>query len=163
MVLKMSVKSIVKGAGKKVGKAFKEVFPDSSSPNMKGPFQRLSGKALQDPPSLYQSVVPYHLANKYSIPLAAGGMAVTGGIATFKGHNQAKLGTVEAGSGLSGMTSGTIANASANVITPGLKKLNDAGSPKARQISASIRDNMQHNINTSGAEGDIVFALHNMR
>lgn len=159
----MSVNSILKGIGKKGSKLINETFPKSSSELRKGPFQRLTGESLKNPMAIYQSAIPYHIANKYTVPFAVGGLAVTGAVTGIKMNNQANMGRVEAGEGLSGMTNGTIANASSNVVTPYLKEMNDGSTNESRQISAQISNGMQHNINTSGAEGDIVFALHNMR
>lgn len=158
-----AVKDILKATGKKIGTKAKNVFPPKNSPNMKGPFQRLTDKHLENPMTIPHSFVPYHIANKYTVPLAAGFVA-TGAISGgFQMANQAKLGQVVPGEGLSGMTEGGIAGASANVITPGLKALNDNSTDEARVESARVRNNMQGNISTRGAEGDIVFALHNMR
>lgn len=159
----MSVNSILKGIGKKGKKLVSDKFPKSNNELMKGPFQRLTGKGLKDPMALYYSAVPYHIANKYTVPLAVGGVAIAGVSTGLKMNNQANMGRIEAGEGLSGMTEGTIDMASANVITPYLKELNDGSSSESRVLSAQIRDGMQHNINTSGAEGDLVFALHQMR
>lgn len=154
-----SVGEILKGMGRKV----KDTFPSKGSPNLKGPFQRLTNRSLEHPDFLTHAVVPYHLANKYSVPLA-GGIAlapmVAGGMAL---NNRNMLGEVSPGEGLSGMTDGGIAGASANVISPRLKALNDNTTQEARAESAMVRNNMQGNISTRGAEGDIVFALHNMR
>lgn len=155
----MSVTSILKGIGKKASSKVDDVFPSSDSPLMKGPFQRLTGKNLKDPMAFYQMAAPYHVANKYTVPLVAGGVAIGATTVGIKNYNQAKMGTVVAGDGLSGMTDGTIANASANVVTPYLKEMNSGSSESAMNVA----NNMQHNISTSGAEGDIVFALHNMR
>lgn len=173
----MSVSSILKGAGKFVkselgnmGEFAKDTYKAGQA--KRGPkytvgpgdiIQRSRGKNLKDPMAMYQQVLPYHINQKYTVPLALGAvgtMAVAGGISQY---NQAKLGTVTSGEGLSAMTEGGIDGASANVITPGLKAMNDTSSAQARQQSAEIRDNMQHTSGTRGAEGDIVFALHNMR
>lgn len=158
-----AVKDILKGAGRKVKGKAKDIFPSADSPNMNGMFQRLSGKGLEHPDTLTHAAVPWHIANKYTVPLAAGFVA-TGAIGGgFSMANQSKLGQVLPGEGLSGMSDGGIAGASATVTTPGLKALNDGSTNEARIESARVRNNMQGNISTSGAEGDIVFALHNMR
>lgn len=159
----MSVSSILKGIGKKGGKIVSDNFPKANSELRKGPFQRLTGRGLKDPLAMYQSVIPYHIANKYTVPLAVGITAAAGISTGVKLNNKANMGRIEAGEGLSGMTDGTIANASANVVTPYLKELNDGSTNESRQRSAQISEGMQHNINTSGAEGDLVFALHQMR
>lgn len=154
----MSVKSVLKGIGKNI----EEIFPKSGSGMYRGPkdiFQYTGAK----PDSLYQSVVPWHLSQKYAVPLVGVAAAGTLGSGLYKAHNQAKLGYIHAGEGLSGMTEGTIENASANIITPGLKKLNDSSSKMARARAESIANNMEYSLDNSGAEGDIVFALHNMR
>ena len=154
----MSVKNLLKGIGKK----FEDIFPKSGSINYRGP-KEIFQHTGDVPDSLYQSVVPWHISHKYTVPLVGVGTVGAIGVSGFKAHNQAKLGYIHAGEGLSGMTEGTIANASANVITPGLKQLNDGSTKRARARSASIADNIEYNIGNSGAEGDIVFALHNMR
>lgn len=162
-----AVGSILKGAGKKVGTKIKgkinETFPKMGDPNRINKYiQRMSGKALENPDTITHSILPYHIANQYGIPIALGITAVTAGVTGFKMHNQSKLGDLSSG-GLSNMTDGGIAGASASVINPYIKQLQDTSSREATIRSNDLANNMRHNISTSGAEGDIVFALHNMR
>ena len=175
----MSVKNILKGAGKAlnsikenlddIGGYARHTFEERRKNKQKytvGPgqmFERLHGKHLSDPNAMYQQVLPYQLNSKYSVPLMLGAVGITAAGVAFDNHNRAQMGKIVAGEGLSSMSIGGIEGASANVITPGLKKLQDASTASARKESASVRNNMMHNITTRGAEGDIVFALHNMR
>lgn len=150
----MSIDALLKGAGKMA----KTLTKETADPNVRGIFRRAKKAEM-----IYQNAVPWHLRKGVAVPLVAGGVAVMGGIAGAKAHNQAKLGTVTSGEGLANMTEGTIANASANVISPLLKEMQDNSTASARQRSAEIRDSIGYNIDASGADGDIVFALHNMR
>ncbi|MBP3886516.1 MAG: hypothetical protein J6F30_02505 [Cellulosilyticum sp.] len=186
----MSVKNILKGAGKvvgKVGEKVKKVKTDledigefasesikekralKAEKNMKytvGPkdiLQRSNGNNLEYPDAIYQSFIPYHINHKYSVPLVGGLLAYKGVTTGMDINTRAQMGTIEAGEGLSAMSVGGIEGASATLITPGLKKLNDTSTAKARQESARIRDSIEYSQTTRGAEGDIVFALHNMR
>ena len=154
----MSVKNLLKGIGKKM----EDIFPKSGSINYRGPKDILQHN-VGTPDSLYQSVMPWHISHKYTVPLVGVGTAGAIGVSCFKAHNQSKLGYIHAGEGLSGLSEGTIEGVSANVVTPGLKLLNDGSSKKARARSASIANNIEYSMDNSGAEGDIVFALHNMR
>jgi hypothetical protein len=174
------IANILKGAGRavkdfggkastEIGKAtskIRQMTPDMpQGPDSIGPFQKLSGKHLENPQALYQLALPYQIKNKYTVPLALGGVAATGLVSGVGHFNQAKGGTIHAGTmgGLSGMTEGTIADASATVVSPLLKELNDGSSRSARANSANIRDSIQTSVGVKGAEGDLVFALHNMR
>lgn len=173
----MSVSSILKGAGKAlkselgdIGDFGKDLYKARQAKvgpkytaGPKDIIQRSRGRNLKDPMAMYQQVLPYHINQKYTVPLALGAVGIMGASGAAAQHNKAKLGNLSSGEGLSAMTEGGIDGASANVITPGLKAMNDTSSAEARQQSAQIRDNMQHNVDTRGAEGDIVFALHNMR
>lgn len=154
----MSVKNVLKGIGKRMD----DIFPKSGSIKYRGP-KEIFQHTGDIPDSLYQSVIPWHISHKYTVPLVGAGTVGAIGVTSFKAHNQAKLGYIHAGEGLSGMTEGALDGVSANVITPGLKQLNDGSTKRSRAMSASIADNMEYNIGNSGAEGDIVFALHNMR
>lgn len=173
----MSVSKIIKGAGKHVKQNLDNIKDTAKTAYKKrqeklgpkitygpgGIIQRSRGKNLEDPMGFYQQFIPYHINQKYAVPLALGAVGVTAVSGGMSMYNKEKVGTISPGEGLSAMTDGGIAGASANVITPALKAMNDNSTASARQQSAKIRDNMMHNLGTSGAEGDIVFALHNMR
>lgn len=96
---------------------------------------------------LYQKMLPYKMKGGVAKAVVGGtlGVGVIG--SAIGSSNQAKLGTVEAGEGLSGMTS-TVSK------SPLLKSL---------QSGEYSDDRVMGSIDNAGADGDIVFALHNMR
>lgn len=158
----MSVRNILKAVGKKADDMLNVSSTMSKVDDVVGKskkLKRLEGKHLESPYAFYQQVLPYRLNNKIAVPLAVSGVTVAGAPAIMNSANSSHFGNISAGEGLSNMTEGTINGVSANVITPYIKQLNS----KSEDISTQITNSMQHNIGTGGAEGNIVFALHNMR
>lgn len=133
------ISSILKGAkgiGSDLKWAGKKIFEEVPE-----------AERAKDGMGLYQKVLPYKVKGK----VAAAGLGAYGlyevGTSGVASRNSAMLGAVDAGEGLSGMTS-TVEK------SPLLKKL---------QKGEYADDRVMGSIDNAGADGDIVFALHNMR
>lgn len=97
--------------------------------------------------SFLYKVFPKRIKQGYTIGAVAGIGAFTAAKGVYNAHNRNDIGTVSHG-GLSHMTS--------EVVSPLTKQLqNGKYDPENIMYGSRIRN--------SGAEGDIVFALHNMR
>ena len=141
----MSVKNIVKGVGKTLKTGAKEFSNSKVGKFMdKYVFDEVKNPNRLDD-ALYYGIYNRKLKKSYVV----GGMAVIGGINVASDSRKMmyrnKLGDIEAG-GLSHMTSNIVSKHTASL---------QAGAYDANKIKHSMRN--------AGAEGDIVFALHNMR
>lgn len=159
MPLKDTVSKIAKGVGDASKTIKKSVIENAD--NLKGSktyekFKHYSEKYLEDIPldakytSMLYQVYPKRIKTKYAV----GGVAlITGATLVGKSNDmryKARLGPIEAG-GLSHMTS--------QAISPLTQELQQ-GSYDAVNIMHKAR---RLPYRESGAEGDIVFAMHNMR
>jgi hypothetical protein len=133
------IESIIKGA-KGIGSDLKWLRDNTMTKVAKE-------DVAKDGIGLYQHLAPYKLKGGVAGTIAAGAIAVNAGSAALQSHNVAQMGAIEAGEGLSGMTS-TVAK------SPLLDKL---------QKGEYAEDRVMGSIDNAGADGDIVFALHNMR
>ena len=140
MAIQDTISKIAKGAGnsdfvKKAKKAGKFI----------------NNHLLEDVPdknkldSMLYQVFPKRIKQKYAIGTIVGVSAIVGADSIRKMQFRNDIGDVRAG-GLSKMTSQTV-------------------SPLTTQLQNGEYEsgNIMHSLRNSGAEGDIVFALHNMR
>lgn len=101
------------------------------------------------PDSLYQYVAPYKLKTSVGVGAIAGVTAIGAVNEGYKGHVSGKIGKMSSSAGLSHMT-----DTANEAVSPLISKLQN-GQYSAQRI--------ENNLSNHGADGDIVFALHNMR
>lgn len=130
-----------------IGKIFKGVGrglsgkDDELNAGANALFSKVSGEKT----AMYQHILPYKLNPKVAGGIAAAALVGTAGEAAIDSRHMAQMGNrIQAGS-LSGMTSSV-------QLSKGIQDLQDG---KDVVFNNSMRND--------GAEGDIVFALHNMR
>lgn len=113
-------------------------------------FDKVEGEDIaKDGIGLYQKLAPYKLKGGVAATIAGGAIAMGVGESAIDSHNLAMMGgKIDAGDGLSGMTS-TVAK------SPLINKANRG--------EYNAEENMGGSLANAGADGDIVFALHNMR
>ena len=105
--------------------------------------------------SVFQKVIPYRFSTPAAATAIGGSVAVTTGSEALRTQNRNKLGTIQ---------SDELANMVSFTRSPLLDKTMQLAEtdPKAFQEE---QDRMFKKVtrNTYGAEGDLVFALHNLR
>lgn len=103
----------------------------------------------KDGVGIYQHLAPYKLKGGVAATIAGGAIVMNVGESAIDSRNVASMGGhIEAGNGLSGMTS-TVAK------SPLINKANNGEYNAEERMGGSLAN--------AGADGDIVFALHNMR
>ena len=142
MKAKSTINKIIKGVGKsEFGEKVKKA----------GKF--INNHILEDVPdknkydSLLYQVFPKRIKQKYAVCAVLGVSAIGAGKSIYNTQNRLDIGEVTGG-GLSHMTS--------EAVSPLTRELQDGNYDTSNMMFGK-------NLRGSGAEGDLVFALHNMR
>ena len=134
----MSVYNILKGAGK---------FMSADAANGYSKLGKIAFTEVKPDQAdgFMQKMLGMKLSKTAKVATVGGAIALPAIGSGFAAHNSASIGKVSAGEGLSGMTSSV-------ELSPVIKKMHDGKHVKFRNSGTNF-----------GADGDIVFSLHNLR
>ena len=151
-----TIGKILKGAGKGIGKDASKVVNKVKDVD----YKKLGSKVFKEiDPEKSTSWIGEHIAPiQFTKPIQTAIAGTVVGSTLIKGvggEAMNRAGNIRASIGpMDGMTGDT------GVVTPGLKKMQEAMANGKKGPKISTRDTK---VSTHGAEGDLVFALHNLR